>query len=98
MRTESFVNRLSENDLLMSLKAKVDMFGGQQFGPTGLLAVDERRLRQLWDDRLLELFRSGELSWIYRHLMSLFCMGRMIEHIAVRHGEEAAAAEAEPKK
>ena len=73
------------------------MVGGQQFDLTGLLAVDERRLRQLRDDRLLELFRSGELSWIYRHLMSLGCMGRMIEYIAVRHGEEVAAAEAEPK-
>ena len=96
LRTESFVNRLRENDLLMSLNAKVDMFGGQQFGLTGLLAVDERRLRQLRDDRLPELFRSGELSWIYRQLMPLLCMGRMIEHIAVRHGEGAAAAE--PKK
>ena len=73
------------------------MVGGQQFDLTGLLAVDERRLRQLRDDRLLELFRSGELSWIYRHLMSLGCMGRMIEYITVRHGEEVAAAEAEPK-
>ena len=81
----------------MSINAKVDMFGGQQFGPTGLLGVAERRLQQLRDDRLLELFRSGERRWIYRHLMSLGCMGRMIEYIAVRHGEEVAAAEAEPK-
>ena len=73
------------------------MVGGQQLGLTGLLAVDERRLRQQGDDQLLELFRSGELSWIYCHLMSLVCMGRMIELMAVRHREEAVADEAEPK-
>lgn len=86
IRTESFVTRLRENDLLMSLNAKVDMVDGQQFGLTGLLAVDERRLLQLPDDRALELFRTGELSWIYCHLMSLGCMNRMIERMAARQG------------
>ena len=93
LRTEAFVNRLRENDLLMSLNAKVDLVDGSQFGLTGLLAVDERKLLQLPDDRSLELFRSGELSWIYCHLMSLGCMGRMIERIAKPDGGQAASAE-----
>lgn len=100
IRTESFVSRLRENDLLMSLNAKVDMVDGQQFGLTGLLAVDERKLLQLPDDRALELFRTGELSWIYCHLMSLGCMNRMIERMAARQGGADAAepaAEEKPK-
>lgn len=88
LRTEAFVTRLRENDLLMALNAKVDLVDGQQFGLTGLLAVDERKLLQLPDDRLLELFRSGELSWIYCHLMSLGCMGRMIERVARQAGSD----------
>ena len=85
VRTESFVNRLRENDLLMSLNAKIDIPGGQQFGLSGLLAVDERRLLELNDEKAIQLFRTGELSWIYCHLMSLGCMGRMVERMAARH-------------
>lgn len=96
IRTEAFVRRLRDNDLLMSLNARVDMVDGQQFGLTGLLAIDERKLLQMPDDRALELFRSGELSWIYCHLMSLGCMGRLIDRIANRGGPvESAAEEAE---
>ena len=84
VRTESFVNRLRENDLLMSLNAKIDIPGGQQFGLSGLLAVDERRLLELNDEKAIQLFRTGELSWIYCHLMSLGCMGRMVERMAAR--------------
>jgi hypothetical protein len=91
LRTEAFVMRLRENDLLMALNAKIDMTDGQQFAMTGLLAVDERKLLQLADDKALELFRSGELSWIYCHLMSLGSMGRMVDRIAER-------SKAEPKK
>lgn len=90
VRTESFVHRLVENDLLMALDAKVDVPGGQQFGLKELLAVDEKRLLQLSDDRSLEFFRSGELSWIYCHLISLSCIRRMTERIATRHRREIA--------
>ena len=49
VRTESFVKRLRDNELLMTLNAKVDVLNGQQFGLTGLLAVDERKLVELSD-------------------------------------------------
>ena len=97
-RTSTFLKRLQDNDLLMSLNAKVDLVDGQQFSLTGLLAVDERKLLQLDDDKALELFRSGELSWIYCHLMSLGCMARMVDRIAARELPEAAAKAKKPKK
>lgn len=96
-RTEAFVERLKENDLLMELNAKVDMVDGQQFGLSGLLAVDERKLLQMADDRALQLFRSGELSWVYCHLMSLGNMGRMVDRIAQRSGGQPAEDQAEEK-
>lgn len=83
MRTERFVQRLQDNELLMSLNAKVDMVDGQQYGLTGLLAVDEKKLLQLPDDKALELYRSGELAWVYCHLMSLGNMGSMVDRVAV---------------
>ena len=86
LRTETFVQRLRENDLLMSLDAKVDMVDGQQYGLTGLLAIDEKKLLKMPDDEALQLFRSGELSWIYCQLMS---MGNMVDRIVTRDGASA---------
>ncbi|MCB1694057.1 MAG: SapC family protein [Pseudomonadales bacterium] len=81
-RTERFVKRLVENELLMSLNARVDMVDGQQFSLNGLLAVDEKKLLALPDDKALEFFRSGELGWLYCHLMSIGTMARMVDRAA----------------
>ncbi len=81
-RTETFVKRLVDNDLLMALNARVDLVDGKQFALTGLLAVDEKKLLQMADAKALELFRSGELAWLYCHLMSLGNMARMVDRIA----------------
>lgn len=93
LRTEQFVNRLRENDLLMTLDAKIDMTDGTQFALTGLLAVDEKRLLKLDDQKALELFRSGELAWIYSHLMSLGSLSGMVKRIAKLTGIEVKRAE-----
>jgi hypothetical protein len=93
LRTEQFVNRLRENDLLMALDAKIDMTDGTQFALTGLLAVDEKRLLKLDDQKALELFRSGELAWIYSHLLSLGSLSGMVNRIAKLSGAEVKGAE-----
>jgi hypothetical protein len=97
-RTEAFLARLKENDLLMSLNARVDLVDGKQFSLTGLLAVDERKLLQLSDEKAVQLFRAGELAWIYCHLMSLGCMGRMVDRIAALELPETVAAVKKEKK
>ena len=93
VRTETFVKRLQDNDLLMQLNARVDLVDGNQFSLTGLLAVDEKKLLQISDDKALEFFKSGELAWVYCHLMSLGCMARMVDRIAGKTGAEAEEAE-----
>ncbi len=104
IRTERFVQRLQDNDLLMSLNARVDLVDGQQFSLTGLLAVDEKKLLQLSDEKALEFFRSGELAWLYCHLMSLGNMARMVDRIGKPVSADAQAASdagkpgAKPKK
>ncbi len=85
-RTEQFVARLEENDLLMNLDAKIDMNDGAQFSLTGLLAIDEKKLLQLSDEKAMELFRSGELAWVYIHLMSLSSMGQLVQRIGRKTG------------
>ena len=82
IRTERFVKRLQENDLLMALNAKVDMADGEQFALTGLLAVDEKKMLALSDEKALELYRSGELAWLYSHLISMGTMSAMVDRIS----------------
>lgn len=98
LRTETFLKRLEENDLLMTLNARVDLVNGKQFALTGLLAVDEKKLLQLDDAKAIELFRSGELAWIYCHLMSLGCMSGMVDRIAARELPEATRAAKKAKR
>ena len=107
LRTEAFVKRLQANDLLISLNAKIDMVDGNQFALTGLLAVDEKKLLQLADDKAMELFRSGELAWIYCHLMSLGSMSQMVKRISeltkveessTQAADDSAADSTSPKK
>ena len=95
VRTERFIQRLKDNDLLVALNARVDMVNGQQFGLAGLLVVDEKKLLELPDEKAIELFRSGELAWIYCHLMSLGCMSRMVDRISRLTGGEAGEAAAD---
>lgn len=81
LRTESFVNRLQEDDLLVSLNARVDMADGDQFQLSGLMAVDEQKMLQLSDEKALALYRSGELAWLYSHLISLGNMSSLVNRI-----------------
>ena len=82
LRTELFLKRLQALDLLVGLNARVDLVDGQQFGLSGLLVVDEKKLLALDDAEALVLFKSGELAWIYCHLMSLGCLSTMVDRIA----------------
>ena len=101
LRTEQFVKRLQEYDLLVTLNAKVDMPDGEQFSLNGLLAVDEQKMLQLSDEKALELYRSGELAWMYCHLMSLGSMSVLAEKITKKNSaivETANTAEEATKK
>lgn len=82
LRTDRFCQRLKDQGLLMEMNAKADLFDGTSFTVNGLLVVDERKLLQLMDAQALEVFRSGELSWIYAHLVSLSNLNRLVDKLA----------------
>ncbi|MBC7438172.1 MAG: SapC family protein, partial [Bdellovibrionales bacterium] len=82
MRTDRFCQRLKDAGLLMEMNAKADLFDGTSFMVNGLMIVDERKLLQLSDKDALEIFRSGELSWVYAHLVSLSNMNRLVDKLA----------------
>jgi hypothetical protein len=76
-RTERFVRSLVEMNLLMDVSANVNLAGGEKYALGGFQMVDERKLLTLPDDKVLRLFRAGELSWIYSHLISIGNFARL---------------------
>ncbi len=76
-RTDSFLKTLQEFDLLMDVAANVKLSGGKRYSMPGLTMVDERKLQALAEEKILRLFRSGELAWIYSHLISLSNFSRL---------------------
>jgi len=42
----------------------------------GIWVVDEAKFNALPDDEVLKLFKSGQLAWVYAHLMSLKNLSR----------------------
>lgn len=76
-RTGIFLRTLAELDLLTDVSANVNLPGGERYSLTGLMMVDERKLQRLPDAKLMRLFRSGELSWVYSHLISISNFNRL---------------------
>ena len=76
-RTDNFLKTLRELDLLMDVGANVDLPGGERISIGGLMMVDERKLQALPEAQVVRLFRSGELAWVYSHLISISNFSRM---------------------
>ena len=82
LRTDRFCQRLNDLGLLTAMNAKADLFDGTSHSVNGLMVVDERKLQQLTDKQALEVFRAGELGWIYAHLVSLPNLNRLVDKLA----------------
>lgn len=83
-RTEIFCQRLVDLQLLREMNAKADLVDGTSFTMGGLLVVDEQKLLALPDAEALKSFRSGELAWIYAHLLSLGNIRRLLDRMTAR--------------
>ncbi len=71
MLTQEFVKKLVDYDLLKDFAADITMPAGEKIGFRGMKMINEKALRELDDEKALELFRRGFLGWIYGHLNSL---------------------------
>jgi len=69
--TKELVKALKEYELFRDVSANITMPEGEKLGYAGLMMVDEVKMLQLEDDKILNLVRSGYLAWIYAHLYSL---------------------------
>ena len=96
-RTAQFAGRLKELGLLVPKVINVERKGARQT-LRGVWIVDRARLTGIDDARVIELYRSGYLSWIEAHLLSLGSLARLVarldEHTQV--SDEAGSLVAEP--
>jgi hypothetical protein len=96
-RTESFVSMLKELDLFETKTASYTPNNpdGTAAGPTQMVAeyfaVSEEKLKELPDEKVRELLRTGALPQIYAHLTSLFGWERLINLALVRAAQPVAA-------
>ncbi|MBF0194664.1 MAG: SapC family protein [Magnetococcales bacterium] len=88
-RTEIFVNRLKGLDLLTGYTANAELADGEKVSMAGLLVIDEKKLMELEKKKAMELFRSGELSWVYAHLLSLSNMNSVISRMVPKEKDAA---------
>jgi hypothetical protein len=87
-RTDTFLQLLMEFELLVDAAANANLPGGERYSMKDLMVVDERKLQALPDEKLLRLFRSGGLAWVYSHLISIGNFSRLV---AKAPASEAAA-------
>ncbi len=84
--TAGFVSLLAEEGLLTSQSLTMDL-EGDKGRVDGIYLVDEKKLRELPDDKVLDFNRRGFLQAIHAHLMSLRQVGRLANlKLAARDG------------
>lgn len=95
-RTQQFVDRLKELDLLVQRDLRVSDRGDRNFILRDFRVVDEEKLATLDGPAIVELHRSGFLAWIHAHLISLGNVTRLPARIGVEDRPAAAEASLEP--
>ena len=68
--TQTFVSLLAEKNLLVSQSLTMDI-DGVQVRVDGIFLVDEKKLRELSDEDVLDMNRRGFMQAVYAHLISL---------------------------
>jgi hypothetical protein len=96
-RTAAFAARLKELGLLVPKVIHIDR-GGERQSVNGVWIVDATKLRGIDDARVVELYRSGYLSWIEAHLLSLGSLSRLVARLgdAAKVSDEAGVIETPP--
>ncbi|MBR9765128.1 MAG: SapC family protein [Rhodobacteraceae bacterium] len=77
-RTQAFCDRLAELDLLEEARIDYRLGDGKTGGITGFWRVSNEKLRALPDDKIAQLFRSGDLDLIQLHMLSMHNAERLI--------------------
>lgn len=86
-KTAGLIAELEQHALLSPLKIEVDS-GGSKKPVAGLLHVDERKLKQLPDESIAALCRSGALGMAYQQLSSEYRLAQLSKLYRLRDQAE----------
>ncbi|GAA5525121.1 hypothetical protein Maes01_01681 [Microbulbifer aestuariivivens] len=92
-RTREFCRQLSAAGLFKPFNIQVIAGNGKPVRLDGLYVIDEARLRDVDQEQVYRLFKSGELAWIYAHLHSLGAL----KGLAKRQEQDVALGQAKEK-
>jgi hypothetical protein len=87
-RTRLICGQLVDLDLLQDMRFEANLPNGEKIEVDGFLAVDEKKLAELPDDKVVQLHRSGLLALLEMHRVSMGNMSRL----AGKQGQMPAAA------
>lgn len=111
VQNQRFIKQVKELDLLEEIQIRVTARTGQVRNITGVLSINEKKLLDLPDEKVIELHKAGFLGAAYSMMLSLGQLNRLVElsnktenpvqsiQISPAGAEEAAATPAveEPK-
>ncbi|MCU7555519.1 SapC family protein [Alteromonas sp. ASW11-19] len=79
MMTQRFVKQVIELELLEEVQIRLTYENGQQRNVTGMLSINEKKLLELPEEKVLELHKSGFLGAMYAVMLSLGQLNRLVE-------------------
>ncbi len=77
--TESFIKELQENDLLQELELNIALSTGGKKKLVGIFTVNEEKLKNLSDDKVLDFHKRGLFVPIYSMLGSLTQVNHLVQ-------------------
>ncbi|MEM0912447.1 MAG: SapC family protein [Pseudomonadota bacterium] len=79
VQNQRFIKQLTELDLLEEIHLKVRYVSGNTRNVTGILTINEKRLLDLDDEKVLALHKAGFLGACYSSMLSLGQLNRLVE-------------------
>lgn len=78
-RTRLFGKALLDAGLLTSMRFEATMADGQKITAEGFFTIDEKKLAELPEAKIVEMHRNGALSLIHAHQVSMRLMRRLAD-------------------
>jgi len=77
--TENFIKELQENDLLQELELNITLSTGEKKKLTGIFTINEEKIKDLSDDKVLDFHKRGLFVPIYSMLGSLSQVNHLVQ-------------------
>jgi hypothetical protein len=77
--TQQFVKKIVDLGLLEAIEIGLEYTNGQKRNVTGMMSIDEKKLRELDQEVVMELHKNGFMGAIYATMISLGQLNRLVE-------------------